>query len=169
MDSKMVDIDYRALVSQADLVYESPAEWSVEGTPIGNGRMGTMAWTTPSAVHFQINRCDVFASDRYHAGHQYGDCDYAGACAQVTLDVGDDVFHTGNGFRQHLSVYDAEFTVAAADIYVRGFVHSADDVMVLQVDDQRPDPQPLRLTVSMWRPPQVETVLTLWPDKTLKT
>ena len=165
----MVDIDYRALVSQADLVYESPAEWSVEGTPIGNGRRGTMAWTTPSAVHFQINRCDVFASDRYHAGHQYGDCDYAGACAQVTLDVGDDVFHTGNGFRQHLSVYDAEFTVAAADIYVRGFVHSADDVMVLQVDDQRPDPQPLRLTVSMWRPPQVETVLTLWPDKTLKT
>ncbi|HIC24286.1 MAG TPA: hypothetical protein EYO82_00055 [Gammaproteobacteria bacterium] len=103
MGSKMVDIDYRTLVSQADLIYESPAEWSIEGTPVGNGRMGTMVWTTPSAVHFQINRCDVFAIDRYHAGHQYGACDYAGACAQVTLDVGDDVFHTGNGFRQQLS------------------------------------------------------------------
>ena len=33
--------------------------------PVGNGRTGSLVWTTPSALHFQINRVDVFAA---HAG-----------------------------------------------------------------------------------------------------
>jgi hypothetical protein len=47
------DVDYRALVSQSDLVYQSPAARSCEGQPIGNGRMGTLVWTTPNAIRFQ--------------------------------------------------------------------------------------------------------------------
>ena len=52
----LVDVDYRALVSQSDLLYQSPAAQSIEGQPIGNGRMGTLVWNTPNAIHFQI-RC----------------------------------------------------------------------------------------------------------------
>ena len=53
-ESSTIDVDYRALVSHADLVYFSPAEVPAEGMPIGNGIMGTLVWTTPSAVNFQI-------------------------------------------------------------------------------------------------------------------
>ena len=57
----LVEVDYRALVSQSDLLYQSPAAQSIEGQPIGNGRMGTLVWSTANAIHFQINRGDVFA------------------------------------------------------------------------------------------------------------
>jgi len=57
-----VNVDYRRLISRADLVYESPAWHSVEGIPIGNGRMGTTVWTTDISVKLQINRHDVFAT-----------------------------------------------------------------------------------------------------------
>ena len=67
-DSSCIDVDYRALVSQSDLIYRSPAARPVEGQPIGNGRMGTLVWTTPSAVHFQINRSDVFAVNKGQLG-----------------------------------------------------------------------------------------------------
>ena len=49
----MFDVDYRALISRADLIYLQPVEHPVQGHPIGNGRTGTMVWTTPGAIHFQ--------------------------------------------------------------------------------------------------------------------
>lgn len=61
-------VDYPRLVSRADLIYESPATHPVEGQPIGNGTMGTMVWTTADAVRFQINRTDVFATNKGHTG-----------------------------------------------------------------------------------------------------
>ena len=44
----------RAVVSRADLLYNAPVARSEEGIPIGNGRMGTLVWTTPSALKFQL-------------------------------------------------------------------------------------------------------------------
>ena len=41
-----------------DLVADCPASRPVEGHPIGNGRMGTLVWTTPGALEFQVNRAD---------------------------------------------------------------------------------------------------------------
>lgn len=60
----MLSVDDRAIASKADLIYRSPVEEPVEGQPIGNGTMGTMVWTTPDAIHFQINRSDVFAVNK---------------------------------------------------------------------------------------------------------
>src|SRR3954462_2981530 len=56
-------IDLAAAIARGDLDFTSPATRSDEGMPVGNGRMGSLVWTTPSAVKFQINRCDVFSSD----------------------------------------------------------------------------------------------------------
>src|SRR5205814_9740662 len=105
-------IDYRALVSRADLDYDKPATRSEEGQPIGNGRMGSLVWTTPSALHFQINRVDVFGQDSYTTSFPKQDSDYASGCGYVDsnlVDAGDDVF-TNDGFSQHLSLYDAPMT-----------------------------------------------------------
>jgi len=152
----MLDIDYRAVISQADLIYQKPIEKPVEGQPIGNGRMGTMVWTSPNAIHFQINRNDVFAVNKYHVGPQFGLVDYCGGCASITVDLGGEEF-SGEAFEQRLSLYDAEVSITGTQVQARCFVSAVSDVLVLEVDDQRQEPQPIRLTVSMWREPEVKT------------
>ena len=158
----MLNIDYRSLVSRADIVYLSPPEVSIEGLPIGNGCMGMTLWTTPSSVRTQINRNDIFSSDQNHAGSHRNPVDYRGACAQIDVDVGSSAF-AGTDFRQHLGVYDAECTTAGAGIEMHCFVSAAADLLVLEIDDRRLEPRAIRLTVSMWRPPEVVTPLKLVP------
>jgi hypothetical protein len=148
--------DGHELVSQSDLVYSAPATVPVAGHPIGNGRMGTMVWTTPGAIHFQINRVDVFAVNKHHiALPQHGATDYCGTCAKVSLEVGGAPFVDGDRFEQRLSLYGAEETIRGEDVRVRCFVSAASDVLALEVGDDRPEPQPLRLVVSKWRPDQL--------------
>ncbi|HDY87293.1 MAG TPA: hypothetical protein ENH82_04150, partial [bacterium] len=153
----MLSVNYRAIVSDADLIYKSPAEVPVEGQPIGNGRMGTLIWTTPGTVQMQINRTDVFAVNKYHAGPRRGPTDYCSGCAKVTIDFGGKPFQSGEAFRQHLSLYEAECTIKGEGLNVRCFVSSTSDVLALEINDQREEPQPLRVNVSMWRPPEVKT------------
>ncbi|MBM3242153.1 hypothetical protein FJZ31_38265 [Candidatus Poribacteria bacterium] len=152
----MLPVDYRALISQADLIYHSPVEQSVEGQPIGNGRMGTLVWTTVNAIHCQINRNDVFALNREHLGQQFDSVDYCGGGAAITLDLGNEVF-CGEVFEQRLSLYEAEVSVTGNGVRIRCFISAVTDVLVLEVDDRREKPQPVRLSVSMWREPQVKT------------
>ena len=157
-ESPAIEVDYRALVSQSDLIYRSPAPQSIEGLPIGNGVMGTLVWTGPNAVYLQINRSDVFAVNKTHGGtFNYLDntTDYGGACAQIAVDVGGQPFAPGKAFAQRLSLYDAETRIAGEGVRVRCFVSAAMDVLALEIDDRRDKPQPVRVTVSMWRPPEV--------------
>ena len=51
----LLSADMQTIVSRADLDYDTPARRSEEGIPIGNGRMGSLVWTTPIAAHLQIN------------------------------------------------------------------------------------------------------------------
>lgn len=59
----------RAVVSRADLIYNAPVARSEEGSPIGNGRMGTLVWTTPSALKCQINRVDIQPVNKGYCGN----------------------------------------------------------------------------------------------------
>ncbi len=164
----MVDgiaVDYRALVSRADLVYHSPAEVSIDGTPIGNGMMGTTVWTTPGSVRFHLNRRDLFSSDRNHAGSHRSPVDYRGGCARIEIDVGGQAFAAGDAFRQHLSLYDAEVAISGDGVQVRCFLSSARDLLAVEVDDRRVRPREIRVTLSMWRAPEVTTPLNLWNAK----
>ena len=72
----------------SELIYEQPAASPNAGQPIGNGRMGTMVWTSPEAIHLQINRVDVFAVNRDHPGSQFSATDYCGGIAGVVVHVG---------------------------------------------------------------------------------
>src|SRR3954466_10837113 len=88
-------VEFGALVSRADLDYARPATRPEEGQPIGNGRTGSLVWTTPSALHFQVNRVDVFGQDSYTTSFPQQDSDYASGCAFVDVnlvDAGEDVF-----------------------------------------------------------------------------
>lgn len=164
--SNLFDVDYRRLVSRADVIYHSPAEVSIEGTPIGNGCMGTTVWTTPRSIRFQINRNDLFSSDRNHAGSHGCPVDYRGPCSRLEVDFGESIFNKAKSFCQRLSIYDANCTIEGDDVRVQCFVSSERDVLVLEVEDQRSIPKDITVTISMWRPPKVITPLYLWPSNT---
>ena len=154
-DSRLLEVDDRAVVSQADIIYLSPAATSLEGQPIGNGRMGTLVWTTPHSLNFQINRCDVFSVNKNAGGKRGGPTDYCGGSARVTIDVGGTPFQSDETFRQRLSMYDAECMLSGNQVRVRCFVSADRDVLAIEIDDQRDDPQPIRADLAMWRPAEV--------------
>ena len=79
-------------VSRADLIYTRPVLRSEEGMPLGNGRMGTLVWTTPSQIRFQINRADVYANNSATNSFFERHNDYCGGCAFLDVDFGADVF-----------------------------------------------------------------------------
>lgn len=152
-------VNQRTGVARSDLVYDKPAATPDAGQPIGNGRMGTMVWTSPNAIHLQVNRVDVFAVNANHQGQpgQRGSAtDYCGGIASVVIEVGGQPFAADKGnFRQQLSLETAECILETTDIVARMFVSANSDVLVLELDDRRDAPQPLKIAVSMLREPEV--------------
>jgi hypothetical protein len=104
--SKTGDPGRRAHVSQADLVYDTPVVRSEEGMPVGNGRMGTLVWTTPSAIRFQINRADVYANNSYTNSFFERNNDYCSGCAYVEIGFPVEAPFDAESFKQQLSIYD---------------------------------------------------------------
>jgi hypothetical protein len=149
----------RPSLENSDLVYDRPAASPDAGQPIGNGRMGTMVWTSPDAIHLQINRVDVFAVNRDHQGQpgQRGSAtDYCGGMAGVVVHVGSQPFAPSEKpFRQRLSLENAECEIEGMGLQVRCFISADSDVLVMEVDDRRASPQRLKVTVSMLRQPEV--------------
>jgi hypothetical protein len=149
----LIQIDRRALVSRADLTYDAPASRPEEGLPLGNGRMGSLVWTTPSALRLQINRVDVHAMDSTTASFPRADSDYGSVCGYVdvnVVDAGDDVF-AGTAFRQHLSLYDALMTAAGSGLTARALAWPDGDVIAVEIDDQRSQPSAINVHLRMLR------------------
>lgn len=156
----LLEVDYGRLVARADLVYDRPADRSEEGIPLGNGRMGTLVWTVPTALRLQINRVDVFGSNCATNSFPERNTDYCGGCAFVDIEfVGydDDVFAEGQT-SQHLSCYDGLVTVKGRGITVRALAWHEQDVMVFEVTDRRSEPDAIRLNIRMLRPATVRTM-----------
>lgn len=149
----LLAVDLPAAVSGGDLDYTSPTTRSEEGMPVGNGRMGSLVWTTPSALKFQINRDDVFAEDSSTVSFPQQDSDYASGCGYVDINVvsaGPDVFTTPR-FNQHLSIYDGIMSVRGHGLTARVLAWHARDVMAVEIDDQRPHPEPINIDLRMLR------------------
>lgn len=150
--------EHREIMSRSDLVYDKPVATPDAGQPIGNGRMGTMVWTSPDAIHLQVNRADVFAVNRDHQGDQFGATDYCGGIANVVIHIGGQPFAPFEStFRQRLSLENAECMIESAGVQVRTFVSARSDVLVMEIDEQRAAPELLKITVSMLRQPEART------------
>jgi Domain of unknown function (DUF5703) len=151
--SKMLKVNYKSLVSRADLDYSTPVIRSEEGMPVGNGRMGSLVWTTPASMHFQINRVDVFAMGNNTNSFPKGHTDYSNGCGFVDInmvDYGSDVFE-GKTFNQHLSVFDGLATVKGNGVTSRVMVWNEKDVLVTEIDDQRNIPTAINIDLRMLR------------------
>ncbi|HUA58613.1 MAG TPA: DUF5703 domain-containing protein [Verrucomicrobiae bacterium] len=151
-DDDLSAVDFRKLISRADLTYDKPVPRSEEGMPIGNGRMGSLVWTTPSQLRFQINRNDVYssncASNAFFERHN----DYCGGCAFLDIDFGpDQPPFPESGFPQHLSVYDGVLAIETKDLTARIFAWPERDVLAIMVNDRRAQPAPVRAILRMLR------------------
>jgi len=163
----VLNIDYEKLISAADLTYEKAASPSEAGLPIGNGTMGTLVWTTPSSLKFQINRVDVYPNNRhtnsFNKRHikltSLTGADYCGACGFVDIDFvdfGKDVF-PDDDTPQHLSVYDALVTVKGRAVTAAILTWHEQDVMAVNITDLRNTPTAVTTNLRMIRPAAVET------------
>ncbi len=146
-------IDFHNLISRADLIYDKPVPRSEEGIPVGNGRMGTLVWTTPTQLRMQINRVDVYASDSRSNSFFERHNDYCGGCGFVDLDFGTTAAEPfpESGFRQHLSVYDGQLAINAKDVDARVFAWPEQDVLAISISDRRAGPQPVEVNLRMLR------------------
>jgi len=154
----LMEVNYKALISRADLTYDRPATHSEEGLPVGNGRMGSLVWTTPTALRLQINRVDVFASNCATNSFPERHSDYCGGCGFVDvdfIDYGEDVFGSEQT-RQHLSCYDGFVTVEGNGVEVQLLAWHEKDVMAIKVSDQRKAPAPISVNLRMLRPAVVK-------------
>lgn len=154
-NSSLLEVDRRKLVSRADLTYDKPVNRSEEGMPVGNGVMGSLVWTTPSALHFQLNRVDVFAnnsgSDNFYERHT----DYCGGVGFVDVELNSGVkeIFAGSGFKQHLSCYDGLTSVTGNGISAEVMAWQEQDVMAIRISDTRADPLPVQTRLRTLRLP----------------
>ncbi|HTL43477.1 MAG TPA: hypothetical protein VL262_03995 [Vicinamibacterales bacterium] len=150
----LIHVDRRAQLARADLDYASPAVRPEEGMPVGNGRMGSLVWTTPEALHFQINRVDVHAMDSTTFSFPRADSDYGYGCGlvDVAFDTGEgaEVF-AGGAFHQHLSIYDGLMTARGNGITARVLASPDHDVIAIDIDDARARPEPIAVDLRMLR------------------
>jgi len=144
--------DLRALVSSADIRLAEPVARSEEGLPVGNGRTGSLVWTTPSELRFQVNRVDIQPINRDTRSFFERHDDYCCGAGFVDVDLGGpgDVF-TAPAFSQHLSLYDGRLGVEGRDVSARLVAWHADDVIAIEIDDRRREPQPVEIALRMLR------------------
>jgi len=151
--ASLLTVNYKNLVARADLTYTKPVDRSEEGLPVGNGCMGSLVWTSPDALKFQLNRVDVFAAGCNTRAFPRAGSDYASGCGMVDIrlvDFGDDVF-TGPSFRQHLSVYDGVMTACGNGVTARVMAWQQGDAMAVEIDDQRAEPSAVHVDLRMLR------------------
>jgi hypothetical protein len=132
----LTDIDYEALVSRASITYDKPVTRSEEGLPVGNGRMGSLVWTTPSAIRFQLNRVDVFgnnaASNNFYERHT----DYCSGAGFVDVDFLKNEAFTNTNFKQHLSCYDGLMQIQGNGVNAEILAWHEEDVVAMRIDNK---------------------------------
>jgi hypothetical protein len=151
--SSLLALNYRQLLERADLIYDRPAARSEEGIPVGNGRMGSLVWTVPDALKFQINRVDVYGNDSHTNSFFERHSDYAGGCGFVDIefgDLGEEVF-PATGFSQRLSIYDGLLELKGKGITARVLAWPAKDVMAVEINDSRKTLEPIKINLRMLR------------------
>ena len=152
--SSILDVDFRELVSRADLHYDEQVRRPGEALPVGNGTMGSLVWTTPKQLRLQVNRVDVYCANSKTNSFPFVDTDYSHGCAFVDFsfaDFGPDVF-PAESVEQHLSVYDGLVTIDGNDVKAEVFAWPHGDVMAVRITDERRNASSIRVTLRALRP-----------------
>ena len=149
----------RQIIDRADLRIDGTVSRSEGGLPIGNGKMGTLVWTSPSCLKTQINRVDVFANNSESNSFNERHLDYGYACAFVDIDFAGfskDVFDENT--KQHLALYTADGQITGSGVQSDFFACEGKDVFVFSVQDERTDcSEGVSVRLKMLRDSEVKT------------
>ncbi len=157
--SGILNVDYPKAISRADLHYTRPVSRSEEGMPVGNGRMGSLVWTTPETFHLQINRVDIFGNDASSDNFYERNTDYCGGAGFVDIDLlhaGQSVF-LGENFSQHLSCYSGLVSIESEKVKIEVLAWNEQDVMAVRMSGEDLDVCQILAHLRMLRPPLVKT------------
>jgi len=157
--STLLKVNYEKLVSRADIFLDRPVSRREAGMPIGNGRMGSLVWTTPSMMKFQMNRDDVYANGASTNSFNTRDSDYGFGVGYVDIDFGgyaDEAFPQ-KGTKQHLSVYNGLLTLKGAGVKARVMAWNKEDVFAIEITDARNSNTAISTALRMLRPAKVRT------------
>src|SRR5262249_852584 len=149
----IIEVNFRKLLDRADLKYDRPVIRSEEGLPVGNGRMGSLVWTSPDALKFQVNRVDVYGNDSHTNSFIERHSDYCGGCGFVDIELGDlgeDIF-LSEGFSARLSVYDGFLNLSGNGITAQVLAWPERDVLAVEINDRRQTPEPININLRMLR------------------
>ncbi len=156
----MMEVDYPALVSRADLDLKGPmgpADNPTPGVPLGNGRLGTLLWmTAPHVLSMQFNHTDVFAFRASSVATRGDHQDYGNICGHADVFFGEELFKP-DVVRSHLGVYDALATITSINVRIRSLAWHAKDVIALEITDERAEPKPVVIELAAMRPPVQES------------
>ncbi len=152
----MIKVDYPRLISQGDL--DMPVQLGVgekkPSLPIGNGRIGTRIWTGEGggqpALRMLVNHTDVYAFPVFSETTRDVHDMFANGCAGVTIDFGEGVFGESTT-RNRLSLYDAVAKVSGKGVSARLIAWHRRDVVAVEVTDERDEPMPISLALTMLR------------------
>lgn len=143
-NSQMLEVDYKSLVSKADLFFSSPITDGNLGIPLGSGVMGSMVWMPDSEnLRLQINRSDVFMQN----GASSSGRDVFGACANIKVNFGESMFLPNTTF-QHLKYYDGVENINANGVHMNIFAWKGEDVFIINIDDKRQTPKAISIDLS---------------------
>ncbi len=147
-------IDYQSLISKADLIYGKPVKLSQAGQPIGNGKMGSLIWTSPQVLSLQLNRVDIFNIDSNSNTFNDNSSNYCGGAGFVDVDFqSNEAVFTDNNFNQHLSCYNGTIETSGKGIKTTAFVWNEEDVMAIKIIDSRDYQTPAMVTLRTLRRP----------------
>jgi hypothetical protein len=152
--SDILEVDYKNLIGRADLNYKQPADRIEGGIPVGNGRMGSLLWTVPSALKMQINRVDVFGNNNTTNSFFERHFDYCGGCGFVDVDFAvsaQEVF-PNNGTTSNLNCYEGLATVNGRGVKIQSLAWVNQDIMALRIEDRREKPDAIAINLRMLRP-----------------
>ena len=155
----MKQISRKELVSRADLRYSGTVDRREAGLPIGNGTMGSMVFTSPSAIKFAFNRVDVFATNSKTNSFNRRHSDYGYGCGFVDIDFvdyGEDVFDVNTV--QHLSLYDACASIQGNGVLATIFAEKENDTFLVRIHDTRQYCGSVQIKVNMMRPAEFQTL-----------
>lgn len=135
--SGVLNVNYGSYLSKHDIVYNRPNTNKLYGLPVGNGRMGAMAWQQ-NGLTMQVSGVDTSQQTAFGAG-------LANLTTNPPLESG------YSSYQQRLSLYDGTLTTrydSNRTVTVMGSPNS--EVMGVHVDDTRGGVQSVTFELSLW-------------------
>lgn len=150
--SSMIILDYARYLAPIDLHFTKPTR-PIEGIPLGNGRMGTLAWIdgSGSRLEFNFGRPDVFY--RGSATATFSNTSHTDGNSKVGhVEIGFSGTPFAGTCSQDLHAYDGYESVQGAGVSVRIVPWRDHDVFAVEITDRRAEPSAITVDLRRMQP-----------------